>query len=316
MDKSQGLSFQDVLQLHLLGAGEEADAEATEEQLQEDAARLRLEVELNEHLISLIGQLGQRSEWPKPPVPAGLKAELRTYQHEGFAWLTFLRRFGLGACLADDMGLGKTVQLIAYLLHIQENTDASSARRQTDPPGWPSLIICPTSVLGNWQKELQRFAPSLNVMLHYGSRRLDAGFFYGAASQADVVLTSYATAALDQELLKEFTWATICLDEAQNIKNAQTKQSAAVRSFPALHRVALTGTPIENRLSELWSIYDFITPGYLGSAKSFNDRFTNAIEKERDAKRTADLQNLVKPFMLRRKKKTLIYSSIYLIKMK
>jgi SNF2 family DNA or RNA helicase len=303
MDKSQGLSFQDVLQLHLLGSGEEADADATEEQLQEEAARLRLEVELSEHLIGLIGQLGQRSEWPQPPVPTELRAELRTYQHEGFAWLTFLRQFGLGACLADDMGLGKTVQLIAYLLHIKENTDAGSSRRQTDPPGWPSLIICPTSVLGNWQKELQRFAPSLNVMLHYGSRRLDAGFFYGAASQADVVLTSYATAALDQELLKEFTWATICLDEAQNIKNAQTKQSAAVRSFPALHRVALTGTPIENRLSELWSIYDFITPGYLGSAKAFNDRFSNAIEKERDAKRTEDLQNLVKPFMLRRKKK-------------
>lgn len=303
MDKSQGLSFQDVLQLHLLGAGDEDNAEATEEQLQEDANRLRLEVELNEHLVHLIGQLGQRSEWPKPAVPAGLKAELRTYQHEGFAWLAFLRRFGLGACLADDMGLGKTVQLIAYLLHIKENTGPDASRRQTDPPGWPSLIICPTSVLGNWQKELQRFAPSLNVMLHYGSRRLDAGFFYGAASQADVVLTSYATAALDQELLKEFTWASICLDEAQNIKNAQTKQSAAVRSFPALHRIALTGTPIENRLSELWSIYDFITPGYLGSAKAFNDRFTNAIEKERDEKRTADLQRLVKPFMLRRKKK-------------
>lgn len=303
MDKSQGLSFQDVLQLHLLQSAEEVDAEATEEQLQQDAARLRLEVELNEHLVSLVGQLSQRSEWPKPPVPAGLKAELRTYQYEGFAWLSFLRRFGLGACLADDMGLGKTVQLIAYLLHIKENTDPGSARRQTDPPGWPALIICPTSVLGNWQKELQRFAPSLNVMLHYGSRRLDAGFFYGAASQADVVLTSYATAALDQELLKEFTWAAICLDEAQNIKNAQTKQSTAVRSFPALHRIALTGTPIENRLSELWSIYDFITPGYLGSAKAFNDRFTNAIEKERDEKRTADLQNLVKPFMLRRKKK-------------
>jgi SNF2 family DNA or RNA helicase len=303
MDKSQGLSFQDVLQLHLLQASEEADGEATEEQLQEDAARLRLEVELNEHLISLIGQLSQGSQWPKPAVPAGLQAELRTYQHEGYAWLTFLRRFGLGACLADDMGLGKTVQLIAYLLHIKENTDVSSSRRQTDPPGWPALIICPTSVLGNWQKELQRFAPSLNVMLHYGSRRLDAGFFYGAASQADVVLTSYATAALDQELLKEFTWAAICLDEAQNIKNAQTKQSAAVRSFPALHRIALTGTPIENRLSELWSIYDFITPGYLGTAKAFNDRFSNAIEKERDEKRTVDLQNLVKPFMLRRKKK-------------
>lgn len=302
MDKSQGLSFQDVLQLHLLEANAETEGEATEEQLQQDAARLRLEVELSEHLIRLIGQLGQRSEWPKPPVPAGLKAELRSYQHEGFAWLAFLRQFGLGACLADDMGLGKTVQLIAYLLHIKENTDPSS-RRQTDPPGWPALIICPTSVLGNWQKELERFAPSLNVMLHYGSRRLDAGFFYGAASQADVVLTSYATAALDQELLKEFTWAAICLDEAQNIKNAQTKQSIAVRSFPALHRIALTGTPIENRLSELWSIYDFITPGYLGSAKAFNDRFANAIEKERDEKRTTDLQNLVKPFMLRRKKK-------------
>ncbi|GGF66421.1 ATP-dependent helicase [Paenibacillus albidus] len=307
MDKSEGLSFQDILQLHLLGTGEEAEnGEATAEQLEEDAARLRLEVELNEHLISLIGQLGQQSQWPKPPVPAGLRAELRTYQHEGFAWLAFLRRFGLGACLADDMGLGKTVQLIAYLLHLQESTAAQpvpAGGPHAAPSSWPALIICPTSVLGNWQKELQRFAPSLQVLLHYGSKRLDAGFFYGAASQADVVLTSYATAALDQELLREFTWGAICLDEAQNIKNAQTKQSAAVRSFPALHKIALTGTPIENRLSELWSIYDFITPGYLGSAKAFQDRFANAIEKERDEKRTADLQRLVKPFMLRRKKK-------------
>ncbi len=202
------------------------------------------------------------------------------------------------------MGLGKTVQLISYLLHLKElAADPAGSQPQTDPPGWPALIICPTSVLGNWQKELQRFAPSLNVMLHYGSRRLNAGYFYGAASQADVVLTSYATAALDQELLQQFTWAAVCLDEAQNIKNAGTKQSAAVRSFPALHRIALTGTPIENRLSELWSIYDFITPGYLGSAKSFQDRFANAIEKERNPERTADLQRLVKPFMLRRKKK-------------
>ncbi|MEK5024788.1 DEAD/DEAH box helicase [Paenibacillus sp. FSL M7-1046] len=309
MDKSQGLSFQDVLQLHLLGGGEEQDNEAAEaEQAEENAARFRLEVELNEHLVRLIGQLGHRSDWPKPEVPAGLHAELRSYQHEGYAWLVFLRRFGLGACLADDMGLGKTVQLISYLLHLKEQQgeagpSAMGPGRQTDPPDWPSLIICPTSVLGNWQKELQRFAPSLNIMLHYGSRRLDAGYFYGAASQADVVLTSYATAALDQELLKQFTWATVCLDEAQNIKNAGTKQSAAVRSFPALHRIALTGTPIENKLSELWSIYDFITPGYLGSPKAFQDRFANAIEKERDAERTADLQKLVKPFMLRRKKK-------------
>jgi len=298
MDKSQGLSFQDVLQLHLLGMSEGEDSDAADAP-PEDGNRLRLEVELNSHLIQLIAQLGQQSEWPGLPVPAGLQAELRAYQHQGYAWLVFLRRFGLGACLADDMGLGKTVQLIAYLLHLQE----SAADPAADSPSWPSLIICPTSVLGNWQKELTRFAPSLNIMLHYGSRRLSGGFFHGAASQADVVLTSYATAALDQELLKEFTWATVCLDEAQNIKNAQTKQSAAVRSFPAQHRIALTGTPIENRLSELWSIYDFITPGYLGTAKAFQDRFSNAIEKERDEKRIADLQKLVKPFMLRRKKK-------------
>lgn len=311
MDKSRGLSFQDVLQLHLLGSGEaEGAEEAAAEQAEENAARFRLEVELNEHLVKLIGQLGQRSEWPKPAVPAGLRAELRSYQHEGYAWLVFLRRFGLGACLADDMGLGKTVQLISYLLHLKEMQDDPEAagalggvRRQTDPPDWPALIICPTSVLGNWQKELQRFAPSLNIMLHYGSRRLDAGYFYGAASQADVVLTSYATATLDQELLNQFTWAAVVLDEAQNIKNAGTKQSSAVRSFPALHRIALTGTPIENKLSELWSIYDFITPGYLGSAKAFQDRFANAIEKERNAERTADLQRMVRPFMLRRKKK-------------
>ncbi|MDQ0196516.1 DEAD/DEAH box helicase [Paenibacillus wynnii] len=296
MDKSQGLSFQDVLQLHLLGNSEgDGNGDSTDAS-EQDPTRLRLEVELNSHLIQLIAQLGQQKEWPELDVPAALQAELRTYQRQGFAWLAFLRRFGLGACLADDMGLGKTVQLIAYLLHLKENT----ADHQSS---WPSLIICPTSVLGNWQKELTRFAPSLNVMLHYGSRRLDGGFFQGAAGQADVVLTSYATAALDQELLKEFTWATVCLDEAQNIKNAQTKQSAAVRSFPAQHRIALTGTPIENRLSELWSIYDFITPGYLGSAKAFQDRFSNAIEKERDERRTADLQKLVKPFMLRRKKK-------------
>ncbi|WP_150272412.1 DEAD/DEAH box helicase [Paenibacillus tepidiphilus] len=303
MDKSQGLSFQDILQLHLLGGGEEAAEEAAAQQAEEEAARIRLEVELNEHLLGLIGQLGRQGKLPQLPPPAGLRAELRSYQQEGFAWLAFLRRLGLGACLADDMGLGKTVQLISYLLHVKELESSGELRPQTDPPGWPALIICPTSVLGNWQKELQRFAPSLNVMLHYGSRRLDAGYFYGAASQADVVLTSYATAALDQELLKQFTWSAICLDEAQNIKNAGTKQSAAVRSFPALHRIALTGTPIENKLSELWSIYDFITPGYLGSAKAFQTRFANAIEKERDPERTADLQKLVKPFMLRRKKK-------------
>jgi len=299
MDKREGLSFQQVLQLHLLGgeggsaSGETADEE---EQTADREERIRLEVELNGHLTRLIAQLSQQSEQPKLPVPAGLRAELRSYQQEGYAWLSFLRRFGLGACLADDMGLGKTVQLIAYLLRIQESADEGGRQM-------PSLIVCPTSVLGNWQKEISRFAPTLKVMLHYGSRRLAGEAFAEEARLADVVLTSYATCSLDQETLQGIPWTSISLDEAQNIKNAQTKQSTVVRSLPAKHRIALTGTPIENRLSELWSLYDFINPGYLGSSREFNDRFASAIEKEKDERSTADLQKLIKPFMLRRKKK-------------
>lgn len=293
VDSSQGLSFQDVLQLHLLGSSDDAGSDATE-QSPENEARIQLEVELNQHLLKLMSRLGQQAELPALAVPDGLQANLRTYQQDGYAWLAFLRRFGLGACLADDMGLGKTVQLIAYLMHLKETDKGEKL---------PSLIICPTSVLGNWQKEISRFAPSLKVMLHYGSGRLEGEAFHAAAAHADVILTSYATSTLDQELLKGCTWAAICLDEAQNIKNAQTKQSAAVRSFSAKHRIALTGTPIENRLSELWSIYDFINPGFLGSSHGFQKRFSHAIEKEHDAQRTADLQKLVKPFMLRRKKK-------------
>ncbi|MGG4219379.1 DEAD/DEAH box helicase [Paenibacillus jamilae] len=295
IDSAEGLSFQDILQLHLLGNTDEPEGDASGEQ-SADPARFRLEVELNAHLLKLISQLGRQSEWPALDVPDGLQAELRTYQQDGYAWLAFLRRFGLGACLADDMGLGKTVQFITYLLHLQEIAAETGVRSS-------SLLICPTSVLGNWQKELSRFAPSLKVMLHYGSKREQGDLFREKVEQADVILTSFATATLDQELLQSMTWDSICLDEAQNIKNAQTKQSTAVRSFPARHRIALTGTPIENRLSELWSIYDFINPGYLGSSRAFSNRFMNAIEKEHNEQRTMDLQKLVQPFMLRRKKK-------------
>lgn len=295
VDSTQGLSFQDILHLHLQGRDDEPGSEEPD-QLEEASPRIELEVELNEHLMRLISQLGQQSEWPKLAIPSGLKAELRSYQYDGYSWLAFLRRFGLGACLADDMGLGKTVQFIAYLLHLKEaHTDADHRL--------PSLLICPTSVLGNWQKELSRFAPSLNIMLHYGSRRSSEESFREEIHQADVVLTSYATATLDQDMLKEFTWESLCLDEAQNIKNAQTKQSSAVRSFPSRHRIALTGTPIENRLSELWSLYDFMNPGYLGSLRTFSIRFIQPIEKDHDEQRTIHLQKMVKPFMLRRKKK-------------
>ncbi|MEK3884303.1 DEAD/DEAH box helicase [Paenibacillus sp. PL2-23] len=301
MDKSQGLSFQDVLQLHLLsqgnaeGGADGAGTDVSAMTAEASSPRVELEVELDAHLTGLFAKINQQSEWPRIDPPAGLRAQLRSYQQDGFSWLAFLRRFGLGACLADDMGLGKTVQLIAYLLHAKEQADEDMRL--------PSLIVCPTSVLGNWQKEISRFAPSLRVAMHYGSGRKSGDAFRKQARSVDVVLTSFATASLDQETLAAFQWGAVCLDEAQNIKNAGTKQAAAVKSFPALHRIALTGTPIENRLAELWSIYDFTVPTYLGSAKAFQERFAGPIEREQDGRRTAELKRLVKPFMLRRKKK-------------
>ncbi|MEJ8305856.1 DEAD/DEAH box helicase [Saccharibacillus sacchari] len=350
LDKRSGLSFQDIIQLQLLKK-EEQEGEDEDHAKAELQARLEIEVQLSGHLSALIDQLGQKEAWPEVEIPRGLRAELRNYQREGFGWLAFLRRLGLGACLADDMGLGKTVQLISYLLHVKESraeafaagqplrggdpgryasggargASASAAANAAAPggpsaaPAWlpkddgiirlgsypleASLIICPTSLLGNWQKEIARFAPDLRVMLHYGGNRRTGEAFAAAASDADVVLTSYATSALDQDLLRGFDWLTICLDEAQTIKNAQTKQSTAIRSFRALHKIALTGTPIENRLAELWSIYDFMVPGYLGGPKSFQERFANPIEKEQSEDKIVELQKLVKPFMLRRKKK-------------
>jgi SNF2 family DNA or RNA helicase len=297
MNPEEGLSLQDVLQLHLLNE-QELDSSSSKPSASTAGApseaedeRVQLEVELNSHLLALIRQLEKPSELVELPVPEGLRAELRSYQREGFTWLSFLRRHGLGACLADDMGLGKTVQFITYLLHHKPVSDS------------PALLICPTSVLGNWQKELARFAPELEVMLHYGKGRLSGEPLKEALKHIDVVITSYTTALSDQETLQEIVWSSLCLDEAQNIKNAQNKQSAAVRSFQAKHRVALTGTPIENRLSELWSIYDFLNPGYLGNQRGFQHRFAGPIEKHQDEEKTAQLQRLIKPFMLRRKKK-------------
>ncbi|MDF2716311.1 MAG: helicase, partial [Paenibacillus sp.] len=303
-----GLSFRDVLELHLIGMDDERIAEAegasehgvrgnaTPDSLRDEGeaflAPLRIEVELNEHLSGMIGQLNDNGKIPSMPLPESFQGKLRNYQAEGSSWLRFLRRFGLGGCLADDMGLGKTVQWIAYLLHVKE----------TDKPETPALLVCPTSVLGNWQKELERFAPSLSVYLHYGTERIKGEAFCEHARRHDLVLTSYTLANLDEAELLGIVWSSLCLDEAQNIKNAYTKQSAAVRGLRANHRVALTGTPIENRLTELWSIFDFMNPGYLGSLSSFSRQYVNPIEKTNDAGRIGQVQRLVRPFLLRRAK--------------
>ncbi|CAM4068988.1 DEAD/DEAH box helicase [Paenibacillus alkaliterrae] len=287
MGKRKGLSFRDVLEMHLRGGSPLTDDGGL-------VSDLRAEVELNEHLASWLEQLQQTSQIPLAEVPEQFLGELRPYQLQGVSWLLFLRRFGLGGVLADDMGLGKTIQFMAYLVYIKER------KLQSDGP---SLLICPTSVIGNWEKELERFAPSLRIMLHYGNRRDKGEAFREAVQEADLVITSYALAQLDEEELSLVDWDALCLDEAQNIKNVYTKQSAAIRRLPANHRIALTGTPMENRLTELWSIYDFINPGYLGHLNEFRQAIVTPIEKTRDESLIAGLQRWVKPFMLRRIKK-------------
>jgi SNF2 family DNA or RNA helicase len=224
--------------------------------------------------------------------PAGLLARLRPYQQHGFSWLHFHRRNGLGACLADDMGLGKTIQTLTLLLHEKETRGLPA----------PTLLICPTSVVTNWARESARFTPSLAVHIHQGPDRLRGEAFREAALGAELVLTSYALARLDAGLLQDVDWLGVVLDEAQNIKNPTTKQTQAIRRLKAGFRFALTGTPVENRLSELWSIMHFLNPGYLGPRKSFRTRFALPIERYQDADALQRLRQLTGPFILRRVK--------------
>ena len=183
---------------------------------------------------------------------------------------------GLGACLADDMGLGKTVQLLALLL-------ARPPRPAKGKKTLPTLLVCPMSLVGNWQREAARFAPGLRVHVHHGGERLSGPALRRAVRGSDLVITTYALAARDREELGAVEWGRVVLDEAQNVKNAAARQAQAVRSFRAPRRIALTGTPVENRLSEMWSILDFLNPGLLGSARDFRTRFALPIERYRDA---------------------------------
>ncbi|WP_050183341.1 DEAD/DEAH box helicase [Domibacillus robiginosus] len=256
----------------------------------DDAARVH--IRLNRSLQAMIERLRSGADIPLLPPPEKLHGELRPYQIAGMSWLLFLRECGFGACLADDMGLGKTVQLISYLLHVEKK----------ERPETPALIICPTSVLGNWQRELAAFAPDLSVMLYYGKDRPRGEAFSEDISNADVVLTTYGLVHSDFDTLEKVEWSTAALDEAQNIKNAGTKQSRAVRKLHSRHAIALTGTPMENRLSELWTIFDFTNRGWLGSLAQFQKGYMAPIEKDHDAQRVAALQAKIRPFLLRRTK--------------
>ncbi len=226
------------------------------------------------------------------PPSADFRGTLRDYQHRGLEWLAFLTKLGIGACLADDMGLGKTIEMIAVWLHERE---AGSS------PG-PTLLVVPMSLVGNWQREIERFAPSLRVMVHHGMERATGQEFVRRVAQQDVVISTYGLTHRDLEHLAAIEWYRITLDEAQNIKNPAAKQAIAIRSLRAVHRMALTGTPIENRLSELWSIMDFLNPGYLGTAGEFRRRFAVPIERYHDTDRAQRLRHLIRPFVLRRVK--------------
>jgi SNF2 family DNA or RNA helicase len=227
------------------------------------------------------------------PPPQGLHATLRPYQAYGYSWLEFLRRWGMGACLADDMGLGKTIQTLSLLLRLKEEAKTL--------PG-PVLLIAPTSVVTNWAKETQRFAPDLLTHVHQGGQRLRDKALVGQAKAVDLVLTSYPLVRRDAEALHKVDWFGVILDEAQNIKNPEARQTRTIRDLPAGFRVALTGTPVENRLTELWSIMNFLNPGYLGSRAAFRQHYALPIERYQDKEAATQLRKLVSPFILRRVK--------------
>ncbi|MFD0735156.1 DEAD/DEAH box helicase [Planotetraspora mira] len=230
--------------------------------------------------------------------PADFHGSLRPYQERGLSWLAFMSGVGLGAVLADDMGLGKTAQTLSLLLEER----AGGAEPE------PTLLVCPMSLLSNWQKEAARFAPSLEVYLHHGSSRSREEELAERVGRADLVLTTYGTALRDRGMLAGLTWGRIVCDEAQAIKNSAARQAQAVRSLPARTRLALTGTPVENHLAELWSIMEFCNPGLLGSAAAFRSRYQEPIERHGDEAATAALRRATGPFVLRRLKtdKTII----------
>jgi SNF2 family DNA or RNA helicase len=269
-------------------------------------------VEADGWLGDLLAGAEDRHLEPRP-TPDGFVGQLRPYQERGFAWLDFLGELGLGACLADDMGLGKTAQLLALLVD-ERNRNGTAAVRQgrkstgrrsqsaVPPAPGPTLVVCPMSLVGNWQREAARFAPGLSVYVHHGPERATGKLFTRGAAKADIVLTTYGLAARDEKLLATVPWRRMVLDEAQQIKNSAARTTQSVRAVPAERRIAMTGTPVENRLSELWSIMQFLNPGMLGSEKGFRERFATPIERDGDDEAAERLRRITAPFVLRRLK--------------
>lgn len=257
------------------------------------AAGLPVEaVDCDPALTDWLAQVTGRApnEWTPPP---GLRAMLRPYQVAGVAWLDTLRTSGLGGILADDMGLGKTLQVLALLLTVKMDEGGL--------PG-PVLLVAPTSVVTNWARESERFTPELVVHVRQGPERLSGDEFTSTARASDLVVTSYALLRRDAEDLAAVSWYGLVLDEAQQIKNADTRQARQARALESTFRLALTGTPVENRLAELWSLLHFVAPGYLGSQTAFRQRLAVPIERHADPAALRRLRQLTAPFLLRRLK--------------
>ena len=229
-------------------------------------------------------------------VPENFVGTLREYQKEGLNWMTFLRKIGFGGILADDMGLGKTIQAIAYLLLLNDEKNIQKKDRV------PSLVICPTSVIGNWEREVQIFSPTLKVNVYHGSSRLNKKEFINKIKEYDIVISSYSTVRVDEELFHGIEWETLFLDEAQNIKNPMTKQAISISKIKSKCRFSLTGTPVENRISELWSIMNFVNPGFLSNWNKFKKNFAEPIELDGNKQKQELLKKIINPFILRRLK--------------
>ena len=241
---------------------------------------------LSEEVRSVVKQF---TESAAQPLPDALNAILRPYQQRGYDWLIKNTALGMGSLLADDMGLGKTLQIIALLLKFKQEGRFKKQK---------GLVVLPTTLLTNWQKEIARFAPDLRARVYHGStRKLPA-----ESEHYDLLLTTYGVVRSDLDTFKKLTWAVVVIDEAQNIKNSDTEQTKAVKVLKAPIRIALSGTPVENRLSEFWSIMDFVNKGYLGGLSKFNEEFGKPIQQERDHQKLDQFRRITSPFLLRRVK--------------
>lgn len=252
-----------------------------------------LEIDPREALHDMLLKLRDYRTIAPEDNPAGLLADLRPYQKRGLAWIAFLESLGLNGCLADDMGLGKTIQVLALLLKEKDHQEGRT----------PTLLIAPTSVIGNWRMEIERFAPGLLAYVHHGVERIrDPEAFEQRIQGHQIIITSYALARRDEKLLSAIPWFRVVLDEAQNIKNPSSAQTRSILKFKSQHRLALTGTPVENRLLDLWSIFNFLNAGYLGRQAQFRSGFEVPIQRDNDGERAETLRRMIQPFVLRRVK--------------